>query len=58
VRAGVAAGLAVVGMTTTLDSPALTGAGAVFTVKDFTDSRIVELIETRIRSGADKGAYA
>ncbi len=58
VRASVAAGLAVVGMTTTFDSPALIGAGAIFTVKDFTDPRIVELIEARIRSGADKGAYA
>ena len=57
-RASVAAGLAVVGMTTTLDSPTLIGAGAIFTVKDFTDPRIVELIEARIRSGADKGAYA
>jgi HAD superfamily hydrolase (TIGR01509 family) len=58
VRSAVAAGLAVVGMTTTLDPPTLIGAGAMFTVKDFTDPRIVDLIEARIHSGADKGAYA
>src|SRR6185437_3520042 len=45
VRAAHAAGLAVVGMTTTLDAPALIGAGAIFAVKDFTDPRILELIE-------------
>jgi HAD superfamily hydrolase (TIGR01509 family) len=49
VRAAAAAGLAVVGMTTTLDSPTLTGAGAIFTVNDFTDPRIVELIEAKAR---------
>lgn len=49
VRAAAAAGLAVVGMTTTLDSPTLTGAGATFAVNDFTDPRIVELIEAKAR---------
>ena len=43
-------------MTTTLDAPALIGAGAIFAVKDFTDPRIVELIEARIRSGAEQGS--
>jgi len=56
VRAGVAAGLAVVGMTTTLDAPTLIGAGAIFAARDFTDPRIVDLIEARIHSDADKGA--
>jgi HAD superfamily hydrolase (TIGR01509 family) len=58
VRAAHAAGLAVVGMTTTLDSRTLIGAGATFAVKDFTDPRIVGLIEARIHSGADRGVQA
>jgi len=51
VRSAAAAGLAVIGMTTTLDSRTLTDAGAVLAVKDFTDRRIFTLIESRI--GAD-----
>jgi HAD superfamily hydrolase (TIGR01509 family) len=56
VRAAAAAGLAVVGMTTTLDSGILVKAGATFAASDFTDPRIFELIEARINSGADDGA--
>ena len=48
VRAAVAAGLAVVGLTTSLDAARLISAGAVFAVADFTDRRIYQLIETRI----------
>jgi len=56
VRAAAAAGLAVVGMTTTLDARTLIGAGATFAVQDFTDPRIFGLIEARLSSGADEGA--
>ena len=56
VRAAAAAGLAVVGMATTLDPRTLIEAGATFAARDFTDPRIFELIETRLDSGADKGA--
>ena len=56
VRAAAAAGLAVVGMATTLDARTLIEAGATFAARDFTDPRIFELIETRLDSGADKGA--
>jgi HAD superfamily hydrolase (TIGR01509 family) len=55
VRAAAAAGLAVVGMTTTLDARTLVEAGATFAASDFTDPRIFELIESRLDSGADKG---
>jgi HAD superfamily hydrolase (TIGR01509 family) len=55
VRAAAAAGLAVVGMTTTLDARTLIGAGATFAARDFTDPRIFELIEARLSSGADGG---
>jgi HAD superfamily hydrolase (TIGR01509 family) len=48
VRAAVAAGLAVVGLTTSLNAARLVSVGAVFAVADFTDPRIFELIETRI----------
>jgi HAD superfamily hydrolase (TIGR01509 family) len=58
VRAAAATGLAVVGMTTTLDSQTLIEAGATFAASDFTDPRIFELIEARINSGADEGAKA
>jgi HAD superfamily hydrolase (TIGR01509 family) len=58
VRSAAAAGLAVVGMTTTLDSQRLTDAGAVLTVKDFTDRRIFELIEARIGADADERTTA
>ena len=56
VRAAAAAGLAVVGMTTTLDARTLIEAGATFTAQDFTDPRIFALIEARLSSGADEGA--
>jgi HAD superfamily hydrolase (TIGR01509 family) len=58
VRSAAAAGLAVVGMTTTLDSGTLIDAGATFAAKDFTDPRIFALIEARIDSDADKGVTA
>ena len=58
VRAAAAAGLAVVGMMTTLDSRTLIEAGATFAASNFTDPRIFELIEARINSGADEGAKA
>jgi HAD superfamily hydrolase (TIGR01509 family) len=51
VRAAAAAGLAVVGMTTTLQARTLIEAGATFAAKDFTDPRIFELIEARLNSG-------
>jgi HAD superfamily hydrolase (TIGR01509 family) len=58
VRAAAAAGLAVVGMMTTLDSRTLIEAGATFTASNFTDPQIFELIETRLKSGAEEGAEA
>jgi HAD superfamily hydrolase (TIGR01509 family) len=48
-RAAVAAGIAVVGITTSLDAARLLEAGAIFAAADFTDPRIYELIETRAR---------
>jgi HAD superfamily hydrolase (TIGR01509 family) len=56
VRAAAAAGLAVVGVTTTLDSRTLIEAGATLAASNFTDPRIFELIETRLSSGAEEGA--
>ena len=53
VRAAVAAGLAVVGLTTTLDAQTLIEAGATFAASNFTDPRIFELIEARMDFGAD-----
>jgi HAD superfamily hydrolase (TIGR01509 family) len=47
IRAGVAAGLAVIGVTTWLDETALMRTGAAFAVADFTDARIFDLIERR-----------
>ena len=47
VRAAVAAGIAVVGLTTGLPAERLVAAGAVFAVSDFTDRRIYELVERR-----------
>jgi HAD superfamily hydrolase (TIGR01509 family) len=58
VRSAAAAGLAVVGMTTSLDSQRLIEAGATFAAKDFTDPRIFALIDERINSGADQEAQA
>ncbi len=45
VRAAVAAGITVVGLTTGLSAETLIGAGAAFAVADFTDRRIYEAIE-------------
>ena len=47
-RAALGAGLAVVGMTTTLDEATLRRAGATIAVADFTDPRILELIQARM----------
>jgi len=52
-RAALGAGLCVVGLTTNLDAAALVGAGAEFAVADFTDPRIVALIERRRASPAE-----
>jgi HAD superfamily hydrolase (TIGR01509 family) len=48
VRAAVAAGLAVVGLTTSLDADRLIALGASLAVADFTDPGIYELIESRM----------
>ena len=48
VRAAVAAGLAVVGVTTSLDAATLLGVGATIAATDFTDERIFALIEARL----------
>lgn len=48
VRSAVAAGLAVVGLTTSLDEASLIKAGATFAAADFTDPRIRALIEARL----------
>ncbi len=58
VRAAAAAELAVVGMTTTLDSRTLLEAGATLAASNFTDPRIFRLIEARLYSGAEEGAKA
>ena len=47
VRAAVAAGIAVVGITTGLSEPALVAQGAAFGAADFRDPRIYALIESR-----------
>ena len=47
VRSAAAAGLAVVGITSSLDEASLIGAGALFAAADFADPRIRALIETR-----------
>jgi beta-phosphoglucomutase-like phosphatase (HAD superfamily) len=49
------AGLAVVGLTTNLDAATLVGAGAELAVADFTDPRLIALIERR-RSSPAEGA--
>jgi len=48
--AALGAGLAVVGLTTTLPADRLLGAGAVIAVADFTDPRLLPLIQSRIAS--------
>jgi HAD superfamily hydrolase (TIGR01509 family) len=47
-RAALDAGLAVVGMATTMDEARLLRAGATIAVDDFTDPRIVELIRRKM----------
>ncbi len=56
VRAAAGAGLAVVGLTTTLDEAALIEAGAALAAKDFTDARIFALIEARLGADVKKEA--
>jgi beta-phosphoglucomutase-like phosphatase (HAD superfamily) len=56
IRAAAAAGLAVVGLTTTLDAAALIRAGATIAANDFTDPRIFALIEERIGKICSEGA--
>ena len=48
VRSAAAAGLAVVGMMSSLDEAALLEAGALIAARDFTDPRIYDLIEARM----------
>jgi beta-phosphoglucomutase len=48
VRAAAAAGLFVIGLTTSLDEPKLIAAGAAFAVANFRDARVYEAIERRI----------
>ena len=48
VRAAAAAGLFVIGLTTSLDEPRLMAAGAAFAVANFHDARVYEAIERRI----------
>ena len=48
VRAAVAAGLVVVGITTSLDAATLLATGATLAASDFTDERIFALIEARL----------
>ena len=57
VRAAVAAGLAVVGIATTLSPDALVGVGAAIAASDFTDSRIPPLIAARCGIDAIAGPY-
>ena len=54
VRSAAAAGLAVVGLTTTLVERALVEAGALFATRDFTDPRIFALIDSRIGANAQE----
>ena len=56
VCAAAAAGLAVVGLTTTLDAAVLLRAGATIAANDFTDPRIFALIEKRIRTSCSAEA--
>jgi len=58
VRAAAAAGLAVVGLTTTLARTALMEAGAFIVASDFTDPLIFELIEARAGVARDAEASA
>jgi HAD superfamily hydrolase (TIGR01509 family) len=58
VRAAAAAGLAVVGMMTTLNAQTLIEAGATFAAEDFTDPRIFELIEARVDSDTNERVQA
>jgi HAD superfamily hydrolase (TIGR01509 family) len=51
VRSAAAAGLAVVGVTTSLDESALVEAGATIAIADYTDSRVVDFIRQRMMNG-------
>ena len=50
-KAAVAAKIPLIGITSTLDEATLTGLGAEFAVRDFSDPRVMALIE-RLRRGA------
>ena len=52
IRAAVEAGIAVVGMMSSLGELALVRAGALFAARDFTDPRIYGLIEARVNAPA------
>ncbi len=58
VRSAAAAGLAVVGLTTSVEGASLIAAGATFAAADFTDPRIRELIEERVAAAGDATARA
>ena len=47
VRSAAAAGLSVVGMSTSLDAEALKGAGAHIVARDFTDPGLISLVRER-----------
>ena len=51
IRSASAAGLAVVGITTSLDEDALIEAGATLAIADFNDSRVFALITSRMAGG-------
>ena len=48
IRSAAAAGLAVVGIATSLEERALIEAGAIFAVSDYRDERVISLIESRM----------
>jgi beta-phosphoglucomutase-like phosphatase (HAD superfamily) len=58
VRAAAAAGLAVVGLTTTLSADVLIAAGATIAAPDFTDPRIHALIGARCGVNPNDGLRA
>lgn len=58
IRSAAAAGLAVVGLTTTLPESALVAAGATFATRDFADPRIYALIESRIGANSIEEIHA
>jgi HAD superfamily hydrolase (TIGR01509 family) len=52
VRSAAAAGLTVVGVTTSLDENALIESGAALAIADYTDARVFALIRQRMKGGA------